>query len=59
MAIALEQVRFILGAKELHISSGYRCVALNKKVGGAANSAHLSGLAVDFTCAKFVSPRET
>lgn len=28
-------------------SSGFRCKALNKKVGGVANSQHLSGMAVD------------
>lgn len=30
------------------ISSGYRCVELNKKVGGARNSQHLLGEAADF-----------
>lgn len=29
------------------INSGYRCLAHNKKVGGAKNSYHLKGLAVD------------
>lgn len=33
----------------LIISSGYRCQKLNKKVGGAANSLHLDGLAADFS----------
>lgn len=28
-------------------SSGFRCKALNKKVGGVANSQHLSGMSVD------------
>jgi len=28
-------------------SSGYRCLKLNKAVGGVANSAHTSGMAVD------------
>lgn len=31
------------------INSGYRCPALNKKIGGAANSAHMNGGACDFT----------
>ncbi len=30
------------------ITSGYRCPALNAKVGGAATSQHMSGQAVDF-----------
>ena len=29
------------------INSGYRCPALNKKIGGATNSAHMSGCAAD------------
>ena len=31
----------------IHISSGYRCPELNKKVGGTRTSQHLSGRAVD------------
>ena len=31
----------------IRINSGYRCPALNKAVGGAATSAHLTGNAVD------------
>lgn len=31
----------------LVVTSGYRCKALNKAVGGVANSAHLSGWAAD------------
>ena len=31
----------------LEVTSGYRCKALNKVVGGVANSAHLEGWAVD------------
>lgn len=33
--------------KPIHINSGYRCKALNKAVGGATNSNHLYGYAVD------------
>lgn len=31
------------------VSSGYRCPALNKAVGGAASSHHLRGMAADIT----------
>ena len=32
----------------IHVTSGYRCEALNKAVGGVANSLHMQGRAVDF-----------
>lgn len=41
----LEPARLALGP--LRISSGYRCPALNKAVGGAATSAHQFGFAAD------------
>lgn len=34
--------------KALLISSGYRCIELNLKIGGAKNSQHCKGEAVDF-----------
>lgn len=56
LAELLEQVRALLGAKPIRISSGYRSVALNKAVGGASNSDHLIGMAADFTCPDFGDP---
>ena len=53
----LEKVRKILGYP-INISSGYRSPELNKRVKGAANSQHVLGEAVDFTCPKFGTPRE-
>ncbi len=47
VAETLEKVRALFGMP-LVISSGYRSVALNAAVGGAKNSAHLTGLAADF-----------
>jgi zinc D-Ala-D-Ala carboxypeptidase len=41
----LEPARTQLGA--LRISSGYRCDALNKRVGGSPSSAHVLGYAAD------------
>jgi hypothetical protein len=42
----LQQIREHFG-KPLNISSGYRCVTHNKKVGGATNSRHAKGQAAD------------
>lgn len=53
----LEAVRVLLGAP-LHISSGYRSPALNKLVGGQANSQHTQGEAVDFTARQFGTPEQ-
>lgn len=46
LAATLEQVRDLFGAP-VHVSSGYRCPALNKLAGGEPMSAHLLGLAAD------------
>ena len=55
-AIKLELVRKALG-KPILITSGYRCPALNARVGGASTSAHTKGLAVDFHCS-FGTPKQ-
>ncbi len=51
----LESVRSLLLAP-LHITSGYRCPALNVRVGSKPTSAHVLGLAVDFICPSFGTP---
>ena len=33
----------------IYVNSGYRCPALNRKVGGVPNSYHLRGMAADIT----------
>ncbi len=48
LAGVLEEVCALLAAPVV-ISSGYRSPALNRAVGGARNSAHMSGLAADLT----------
>lgn len=53
----LEGVRALVGAPVM-ISSGYRCPALNEWIGGAPNSAHVLGLAADFTVSG-LTPRQT
>lgn len=58
LAAVLERVRALLGNAPIHIDSGYRSPALNKRIGGAAFSAHCQGLAVDFICPTFGTPRE-
>lgn len=55
LARGLDRVRRLLGHR-LEISSGYRCPELNAAVGGAPNSQHAQGLAVDFTCPGFGPP---
>lgn len=42
----LDIVRYCIG-EPIYINSGYRSVALNRKVGGARNSYHTLGLAAD------------
>lgn len=39
--------------KPIYVTSGYRCPELNKKVGGANTSAHLTGNAVDLVSEPF------
>lgn len=56
LATRLEEVRTILGDNPIFISSGYRCPVLNSAVGGSPSSAHMPGLAADFTCPAFGTP---
>lgn len=56
LAARLEQVRTLLNAP-LIISSGYRSIAVNRAIGGAAFSAHVRGLAADFTAPGYGTPR--
>lgn len=55
VAQGMEMVRTLLDAP-IRVNSGYRCEALNQAIGGAKASAHLDGLAVDFTCAEYGPP---
>jgi len=45
----LQDLREELG-RPVKITSGCRCASLNREVGGASESAHLSGFAVDIAC---------
>lgn len=55
-AMEMENVRELLDNNPILISSGYRCLALNELLGSKPTSAHIRGLACDFTCPKFGSP---
>lgn len=44
----LDPIRQMWG-KPIIVNSGFRCVKLNKAVGGAKNSEHMSGCAADIT----------
>lgn len=55
-AARMERVRRLLGDRVISVSSGYRSPELNRRVGGARTSAHLTGHAVDFNCHGYGSP---
>lgn len=55
-AALLEEVRTLLGNKPIIVTSGYRCVALNREIGSSDTSAHCQGQAADFTCPGYGSP---
>lgn len=48
-AAKMEIVREVLDNRPIYISSWFRSHKVNQLVGGSKTSAHLSGLAVDFT----------
>lgn len=47
----LQKIRDCTGATSVHVSSGYRTVTYNAKIGGSVSSKHTRGLASDF-CVK-------
>ena len=49
LLVRLEALRSMLG-QPLSVTSGARCEAHNRKIGGATNSWHMKGLAVDIAC---------
>lgn len=56
LAVTLEAVRDQANGP-LYISSGYRCLAVNRLVGSGDTSAHVLGLAADITAAR-LTPRQ-
>jgi zinc D-Ala-D-Ala carboxypeptidase len=53
----MERVRAALGNRPITVHSAYRSPQVNTAVGGSKTSAHVKGLAVDFNCYPFGSPR--
>lgn len=56
VAEMLERIRASLGSPVI-VTSGYRCAALNRAVGGVANSDHVSGHAADILVPGFGNPQ--
>lgn len=54
-SVKMEKVRALLGTSII-VNSWYRCPELNTVIGGARNSDHMSGRAVDFVSPKFGTP---
>lgn len=55
-ALGLEGVRTLLGVPII-VTSGYRSPVVNRLVGGAKNSQHMTGQAADFIAPGYGSPR--
>jgi len=56
-ASQLDKVRELLG-KPVNISSGYRCLQVNRRIGSKDTSQHLKGEAIDFKCELFGNPKQ-
>jgi len=56
LAGQLQILRDNLG-ESIHINSGYRTPAYNKRIGGVSNSQHVLGKAADITC-KSKTPKQ-
>jgi len=54
----LERIRSSLGNKAVLVSSGYRCLKLNRAVGSGDSSDHLKAMALDFIVPSFGTPYE-
>ena len=54
-ASLFELIREACGSNTLYITSGWRCISHNKKVGGHPNSLHLHGMSLDLRKPNFMS----
>jgi zinc D-Ala-D-Ala carboxypeptidase len=57
LAQGLERVRSLVGSPII-ITSGYRSVELNKRIGGSPRSQHCLGEAADIVCPRFGSAKD-
>jgi len=57
-ADVLEKIRSMLSDRPMTVTSAFRSEAVNSAVGGVSNSAHRLGLAADFVCPTFGTPKE-
>lgn len=57
-AETLEKIRSLLLDKPITVTSAFRAEAVNRAVGGVPNSAHRLGLAADFVCPDYGTPRQ-
>jgi hypothetical protein len=57
-ALGMELVRLELNSNAIIVSSWYRCPDLNKAVGSKPTSAHVTGMAIDFTCPTAGTPEQ-
>ena len=57
LAEGLENVRTLLG-KPIIINSGYRSIMVNSLLGSKPSSQHTKGLAADFICPSFGTPKD-
>jgi uncharacterized protein YcbK (DUF882 family) len=53
---ALQELRDTI-AQAIHVSSGCRCEAHNRRVGGSRQSQHIRGTAADISC-RWLTPQE-
>lgn len=56
-ATKLERVRAVLGAP-IHVTSWYRCLALNAVLGSKPTSKHVLGEAIDFDAPSYGNPKD-
>jgi zinc D-Ala-D-Ala carboxypeptidase len=57
VAQLLERIRAKLGGVPLDVTSGYRCIALNRAVGSKGTSDHVVAHAADFCAPQFGTPQ--
>lgn len=57
-AAMMEKVRRDLKNNIITVTSGYRCLEVNRAIGSGDGSAHVRGMAVDFICPGFGTPLE-